>query len=208
MGVDLAGSPRRRTGICYIDDELRASFMTAYGDDEILAACVRLSPVSIAVDAPLSLPKGRPSLEARGPPHLRACDLKLREMGIKFFPITLGPMRALTARGLTLKARLEALGFTVIETYPGAVQDILGVPRKSAGEAGLIKGLLRLGLSWNRRLYRGLSHDELDAAYCAYVAYLYGNGRAMMIGDPDEGLMALPPSRKVEGRADTRALPH
>ena len=175
-----------------LDDGLRASFSAVYGDDEIVGHVLSVGPKAVAIDAPLSLPKGRPSLEARGPPHFRACDLELRRMGIRFFPITLGPMRALTARGLLLKARLAGHGLQVIETYPGAVQDLLGVPRKGSGLAGLVRGLQRLRITWDPSRHPSLSHDELDAGYCAYVAYLYARGRALLIGDPDEGLMALP----------------
>ena len=52
-------------------------------------------------------------------------------MGIKPFPITLGPMRKLTVRGIHLKNILETKNFTVIETYPGGGQDVLGIPQEN-----------------------------------------------------------------------------
>ena len=73
--------------------------------------------------------------------QLRGCGSKNRDgqslaigiilltMKIKFFPITLGPMRQLTLRGLALKEKLEKVGLRVFETYPGAVQDLWGIPR-------------------------------------------------------------------------------
>jgi uncharacterized protein len=77
------------------------------------------------------LPPGRKSLEERTGVHLRKSDRKLLQRGIKFFPITLGPMRKLTTRGMALRGILEQKGFTVIEAYPGGAQDVLGIPRKS-----------------------------------------------------------------------------
>ena len=40
------------------------------------------APDVVSIDAPLFLPKGRKSLEQRGPPHLRACDRELLRMKI------------------------------------------------------------------------------------------------------------------------------
>jgi predicted nuclease with RNAse H fold len=39
----------------------------------------------IYIDAPLTLPHGRNSLEVRNEHHFRECDLLLRKRGIKFF---------------------------------------------------------------------------------------------------------------------------
>ena len=100
-------------------------------DEEIIDFVRRSRTKYVAVDAPLALPKGRHCLgeHCRGRAHFRACDRVLTWMGIKFFPITIGPMRTLTARGICLKEKLERLGLEVFETYPGAAQDLLGIPR-------------------------------------------------------------------------------
>ena len=47
-------------------------------------------------------------------------------------------MRMLTERGIHLAARFRALGIPVIESYPGAAQDIMRIPRKRAGLEYLI----------------------------------------------------------------------
>jgi predicted nuclease with RNAse H fold len=112
-------------------------------------------------------------------------------MGIRFFPLTLGPMRMLTERGMRLAAEFTRQGYTVVEGYPGASQDILGIPRKQAGISALGRGLLRLGLRGDVRR-PDLSHDELDAATIAWVGRRYLANRARAIGDPAEGLMVLP----------------
>jgi predicted nuclease with RNAse H fold len=111
-------------------------------------------------------------------------------MGIRFFPITLGPMRQLTQRGMRLKSIFESSGFEVIETYPGAAQDIWGIPRQR-DVAGLRRGLSRFRL-------QGLHRSEpsphiLDAVTCALVGQLYLHGTASSLGSPDEALMILPP---------------
>jgi predicted nuclease with RNAse H fold len=111
-------------------------------------------------------------------------------MKIKFFPITLGPMRKLTVRGMALKNQLEAKGLRVFETYPGAAQDIWSIPRQK-DLAGLKRGLRQFKLrgNWSRP---NVTKDELDALTCAIVAREESRGNAIVIGDPEEGLMILP----------------
>jgi uncharacterized protein len=191
VGLDLAGSPLRRTGYC----EIRAGKIVRTAvlgpDEEIVERTLDAQPAVVAIDAPLSLPRGRLSLERAGPPHFRACDLELRRMGIRFFPVTLGPMRMLTARGIRLRDVLEGRELRVVESYPGAAQDLLGLPRKGAGTEVLRQALLAYGFRGD--VHRPeITHDELDAILCAWVAQLVLRGRALIIGDPEEGTMALP----------------
>lgn len=168
------------------------------GDEEILRAVVGARPSLVAIDAPLALPRGRRSLETPGPPHLRSCDRALGALGIRFFPLTLGPMRMLTARGITLSAALRRRHLPVIEGYPGGAQDVLGLPRKGAGEAVLQRALVRFGFTGDVA-ERPLTHDELDAIACAYTAREHLAGRSWVLGDPDEALLVLP--RPRTGRA-------
>jgi len=190
VGIDLAGVESRPTGFCILDG-LYASCSVMHTNGEIVAAvrAVKPKPGVVAVDAPLGLPKGRKSIEQRNAVHLRACDRELLRMGIKFFPITLGPMRKLTARGMRLRRKLEAEGFEVVETYPGAAQDILEIPRKQYGLDKLLEGLRKFGM---RGLSVRMGGDELDAATCALVGKMYADGNYSAIGDPEEILMILP----------------
>jgi len=188
-GIDLAGVATRPTGFCLLDEQLRARTRILRNDDEILAVTIESHPGVVAIDAPLALPRGRESLSVRSDVHLRECDRALLRMGIKFFPLTLGPMRQLTERGMRLKATLESRGMTAIETYPGAAQDILHIPRKGKGLDGLRDGLTGLGI---RALRPGMTGDELDAVTCALVGLLYLKKQHLAIGDPDEMLMVLP----------------
>jgi predicted nuclease with RNAse H fold len=201
VGIDMAGADGRPTGFCILDvldnESSKASCCVLHTDKEIVAAVRRIKPKPkvVAIDAPLGLPKGRRSIEQRNAIHFRECDRELARMGIKFFPITLGPMRKLTARGIRLKRKLEAKGFKVVETYPGAVQDVLKIPRKQDGLDKLLKGLRKFGV---RGLNEGMDGDELDAATCALVGKMYVEGDYAAIGDPAEILMILPkiPSKK------------
>ncbi len=112
-------------------------------------------------------------------------------MRIKFFPITIGPMRALTARGMKLRTRLERNHMQVVETFPGAAQDLLGFPRKQHGMEELQKDLVKLGCKGDITK-RTLSGDELDAVNCALVARDYARGSYVAVGDPSEIMMILP----------------
>jgi predicted nuclease with RNAse H fold len=193
FGLDLAGSPRRPTGFCVLRGR-RVSVGHLFGDEDIFATVETAAPQLIAIDAPLALPAGRCCLRdtcaCAGTTHFRASDDELRRLGIRFFPITLGPMRQLTQRGMQLKAALEDRGFAVIETYPGAAQDIWGIPRQR-DVAGLRRGLSRFRLQGLHLSER--SPHVLDAVTCALVGKLYLGGSAWSIGSPDEALMILPP---------------
>ncbi len=198
VGIDLAGSERRDTGFCVMDSEMRCRTAVLHVDQEILSQTLAAKPKVVSIDAPLFLPKGRESLEKRGPPHFRECDKELLRMHIRFFPISLGPMRMLTARGMKLRASLEGDGLEVIESFPGAIQDILGMPRKQAGLPKLSKALRLYGIRLGRHL-DDLGGDELDAVTSALVGLLYIKGEYRAIGDPEEGLMILPVSRNEGG---------
>ncbi|NWF55900.1 MAG: DUF429 domain-containing protein [Syntrophaceae bacterium] len=192
VGIDLAGSEKRATGFCLLERN-QARVLVLHTDEEILRAVHEGVRVA-AIDAPLSLPRGRCCLRddcsCAGKAHFRACDLELRRMGIKFFPITLGPMRQLTDRGIRLKDRLAGRGIEVFETYPGAAQDIWRIPRQKNPE-GLKQALRRFKVGGNWHTPQ-VTKDELDALTCALVAAEYLRGKTRAIGDPEEGLMVLP----------------
>lgn len=197
VGLDLAGSERRRTGFCVLSGRHSVTTRVLGDDTEVVRATVAARPALVAIDAPLSLPRGRSDISDRNGPHFRECDRALRALRIPFFPITLGPMRMLTERGIRIRSALRAHGMRVVESYPGGVQDLLGWPRKSEGAERLRCALLRAG-------FRGdveratITHDELDAVACAHVARLFLNGRARLVGDPEEGEILLPLPRRSQ----------
>ena len=98
-------------------------------------------------------------------------------------------MRQLTERGILMRVALEKKGLIVIETYPGAAQDILHIPRKGRRLDKLAGGLSLAGI---KGLDSTISGHELDAVTCALVGIMYLRGIYRAIGDPDEMLMILP----------------
>jgi len=193
VGIDLAGVEKRPTGFCVLDENLDAKTCILHSNKQIIQRIKQIKPRVVSVDAPLALPKGRPSLSAKykNYPHLRECDKQLARMGIKFFPITIGPMRKLTTRGIKLRRILEKRGFEVIESFPGAVQDILKMPRKQRGTEKLRKALIEYGIKGDVTKEK-ISDDELDAITSALVGLFYLQGNYLAIGDPEEILMILP----------------
>ena len=192
VGLDLAGVEGRPTGFCMLAD-MKAETFLIYTDKKILGKIKESRPSVVAIDAPLSLPPGRKSVEERTSIHLRECDRELLKRGIKFFPVTLGPMRKLTQRGINLRHILEAEGFIVIEAYPGGAQDVLEIPRKQKGLEKLKEGLESLGI---KGLKSQMSDHELDAVTCAYVGKLFLGGKAVTYGAPHEGIV-MPKDEKT-----------
>jgi uncharacterized protein len=185
VGLDLAGVPTRPTGFCGLDG-LHAETADLYSDEEIIQRTLQANPEIIGIDAPLSLPLGRVSLEDRNGPHLRPCDRELIKQGVKIFPMTLGPMRKLTKRGIMFRELFEAKGFKVLEVYPGGAQDVFEIPRKQKGLDKLLVGLQNLGISG---LNGDMSDHELDAATAAYVCRLFLEGKCVVYGTGRETIV-------------------
>jgi predicted nuclease with RNAse H fold len=76
VGLDLSGVETRPSGFCTLHGT-KAVTSLLYTNDEILTSVHAASPQIIAIDAPLSLPPGRKSIEQRTGVHLRECDKKL-----------------------------------------------------------------------------------------------------------------------------------
>lgn len=188
LGIDLAGSPKRPTGICILRGD-RVESKTVLGDDEILEIARSTNPILCPIDAPLSLPPGRKSLEERNAEHLRPCDRELQKMGVRFFPITLGPMRMLTKRGLALKSVLNEMGIDTVEAFPGGAQDVWGIPRKQHNLERLRSGLRDRGVTGVRD---DANDHELDAISCALAGRQFLEGKGIMLGGDTGILMPLP----------------
>jgi hypothetical protein len=97
VGIDLAGSRRRPTGVCLLRG-LRAHTHIAFSDEDILNLVHQAQPDLVPIDAPLSLPKGRRTIHDRSGEHFRDCDRELqrRRIGIGVgvelpFPLLLAP---------------------------------------------------------------------------------------------------------------------
>jgi len=185
VGLDLAGVESRPTGLCILKGLMAETFLV-YANEEIVRKTVESKPKIVAVDAPLSLPAGRKSIEQKTKVHLRECDKELLKRGIKFFPVTLGPMRKLTSRGIALRRILEGKRFKVIEVYPGGAQDVLGIPRKQQGLRKLRAGLEKLGI---KGLHDRMNDHELDAVTCALVGKLFLEGKTITYGTSEQAIV-------------------
>ncbi|MFQ5799476.1 MAG: DUF429 domain-containing protein [Bacteroidota bacterium] len=191
VGIDLAGSPKRPTGACTLRGRSASDITELSSDEEILRYLNDRQPDLVAIDAPLSLPPGRRSIHDRNGRHLRVCDVELQRRGIRFFPITLGPMRMLTERGIHLMRRIEKMRMKVIEIYPGGAQDLWNIPRKQGGLERLRRSLEELGI---KGLSKGITGDELDAVSAAIVGGLFLRGKADVYGSIRRGAIVMPKS--------------
>ncbi|MEM4367244.1 MAG: DUF429 domain-containing protein [Candidatus Anstonellales archaeon] len=182
-GIDLAGSEKRSTGYCIISKK-GEKYGIAFSDKDIIEVCK--GATHIGIDAPLSLPKGRKCIGKIGP-QFRECDLELRKLGIKFFPIFLGPMRKLTERGIRLKKALEKSGAKVYEVYPGATYDLFGISRKDKEAiASWIEN--EAGIKVNPEQ----PQDVMDAICAAITIKLFIEGKGYEAGCKKEGTIVLP----------------
>ena len=100
-------------------------------------------------------------------------------------------MQRLTHRGVELAAKLRKRGIPVIESYPGAAQDILGIPRKKTSVRHLAEGLRRFGYE-SLTEESAVSHDELDAATSALVGQLMLAGYWEALGTVEEDYLIVP----------------
>ena len=201
-GVDLASAPEygakryNRVGLAALAADLTVLRLESgpCDDDRIVAFVTETEARVVAVDAPLSLPAGRccadDSCRCARFGRVRAIDRACFRMGLRPFPALIPSMRGLTLRGIALKRRLEGLGLSVIEVYPGAVQDVLRLPRKQAGLPRLLAGLRRLGLLGLEGLRP--DGDQLDALTAAYAAHLYRRGRYWAMVVPAETPLIFP----------------
>lgn len=79
----------------------------------------------------------------------------------------------------------------MIESYPGAAQDILRFPRKHVNLAQLEMDLMDIEIkSFSER--DTLTHHEVDALTSALVGYFYLAGMYEAIGNPEEGDLIIP----------------
>jgi len=128
-------------------------------------------------------------------PIYRKCELALKRMGISVFWCLLPSMEMLTRRGIKLAATLREAGCKVIESYPGAAQDILGIPRKKASLEELKQGLSRAGIAGDF-LTADITHDEVDAITSALVGVFYIADDYIALGTPSEDYLIVPRSMK------------
>jgi uncharacterized protein YprB with RNaseH-like and TPR domain/predicted nuclease with RNAse H fold/dephospho-CoA kinase len=198
VGIDLTGSEKRASGWCQLigkDAETRL----LHSDHDLIQATLASRPDLVSIDSPLSLPRGRMRVTDDDPGRgsfgiMRTCERVLRRRGLNVYPCLLPSMQRLTERGIRLAAALRARGLPTIESYPGAAQDILGIPRKRASLTLLRDGLSCFGVG-GEWLNRQVTHDELDSITAALVGVFFWAGRSEGLGDRDEGQLVVPDLR-------------
>ena len=195
IGIDLTGSAKRPSGFCVMQNAVAITYRIRE-DEEMLTLIQEFKPDLISLDSPLSLPFGRISPFDDDPGRKeyginRSCERLLAARGIRSYPPLIQSMQKLTQRGTALANRLRCLGYTVIESYPGGAQDILGIPRKRKGIDLLIAGLSNFGILGNY-IQGNVSHDEIDAITCALVGLFYLDGKYEALGSEQEGFLIIP----------------
>ncbi len=202
VGIDLTGSEAKPSGWCLLRGAVADTEMVAT-DEEMVARIGAVAPTVVSIDAPLSMPFGRIRVEDDDPGRMqfgimRRCERELKRRGINVYPSLLPSMQALTKRGIGLAARLRRLGIPVIESYPGAAQDIIGIPRKGADETFLKLGLEEFGLlgAFSTTAVR---HDELDAITSAVVGSFFLAGKYEALAGPSEDALIIPDLKAQPG---------
>ena len=134
VGIDLTGSEKRKSGWASVTGQHLTTDVVA-SDADLIKRTLDTEPFLVSIDSPLSLPAGRISEFDDDPGRnefgiVREAERLLRSRGVHVYPALLPSMQRLTRRGVNLATRFRKLGIPVIESYPGAAQDILGIPRK------------------------------------------------------------------------------
>lgn len=194
IGIDLRALETRPTGWALIKGDM-AETKIFYTDGDLFRETLACEPDIVSIDAPLTLPEGRccvrDNCSCRSKGIVRECERILWRRGVKVYPSLLPSMQRLTERGIRLTTRLRDLGVTVIESYPGAAQDIMRIPRKGASLEDLRRGLGAFGVR-GRFLNEHVTHDELDAITSAVVGYFYLSGDVEPLGNEKEGYLIIP----------------
>lgn len=195
VGIDLTGSESRPSGWCLLTNNV-AETQCLGTDHDLIETTLSFRPDVVSIDSPLSIPKGRLSVSDDDPGRdefgiMRICERILKRRGVNVYPSLIPSMQKLTARGMRLAAHFRSLGVPVIESYPGAAQDIMGIPRKRASLEYLERGLQLFGIEGSFD-YKEVTHDELDAITSAIVGLFFWSGKFEALGTEDEEYLIIP----------------
>lgn len=201
VGIDLTGSEGRPSGWCLLDGK-KATTSRLSSDNDIIQATLSARPDLVSIDSPLSLPYGRKLVSDDDPGRktfgiTRLCERILKKRGINVYPCLIQSMQGLTARGIHLANRFREFGIPVIESYPGAAQDIMNIPRKGASVDFLKMGLGEFGIIGDY-LEVPVSHDELDAITSSVVGLFFFANKFEALGNDEEEYLIVPSVGKLE----------
>jgi len=189
IGIDLTAGDKA-TGIALLEG-CTVVTCSLYSDEEILAYVTQHKPDVVSIDSPLGFPGGGDTIDPKAG-IVRVAEHDLASVGIPAYPALIDSMRLLTQRGIRLRRAIEKFPSAprVIESYPGAAQDILCIPRKQKSLDLLREGLRRLGLDGKGLETR--SHDEMDAITSAIVGRYFEAGLFEPMGIPREAQLIVP----------------
>lgn len=194
VGIDLTAG-EKATGVAVLDG-YSVETCSLFSDDEIFAYIKKHKPRIVSIDSPLGLPGGGDTVDPTAG-IVRVAEHDLASIGIPAYPALIDSMRALTLRGIRLRRAIEQFSRAprVIESYPGAAQDILCIPRKQTSLDLLREGLRRLGLKGVGLKTR--SHDEMDAITAAIVGRYFESGLFEPMGIANEAQLIVPKVRPL-----------
>lgn len=195
VGIDLTGSEGRPTGWALLDGN-QASTQRINSDFDLISETLLALPDLVSIDSPLSIPRGRLRVTDDDPGRdefgiMRECERILKKRGVNVYPSLIPSMQRLTERGMRLASFFRKLGVPVIESYPGAAQDIMNIPRKRSGLEYLKKGLSDFGIEGGY-LWPTASHDEVDAVTSAVVGLFFWSGQFEALGNSEEDYLIIP----------------
>lgn len=195
VGIDLTGSEVRPSGWCLLEAN-HVITRRICSDADLMKITLDAKPNLISIDSPLSLPIGRVTVDDNDPGRkaygiIRYCEKILKKRGINVYPCLIKSMQNLTARGIYLAKQFRHLGIPVIESYPGAAQDIMDIPRKRANLEFLKSGLIGFGVRGDF-IEHPVSHDELDAITSAIVGLFFWMGKFEALGNNEEEYLIIP----------------
>lgn len=189
VGIDLTAGDKA-TGVAVLNG-LSVETCSLFSDEEILRYIEEQQPGIVSIDSPLGLPGGGETIDPKAG-IMRVAEHDLASIGIPAYPSLIDSMENLTLRGIRLRRAIERSSQAprVIESYPGAAQDILCIPRKQKSLELLREGLRRLGLRGSGLETR--SHDEMDAITSAIVGRYFEAGLFEPMGIPSEAQLIVP----------------
>ena len=190
VGLDLTASKVKPTGAAVLDG-MRVKTCSLESDEDIMAFIAETKPAIVSIDSPLGLPGGGSEI-SKPAGIMRVAEYDLNSVGISAYPALIDSMKPLTLRGIKLRREIETIpnGPKVIESYPGAAQDVLCIPRKQKGLEFLRAGLTELGLKGPG--LKTESHDEMDAITSAIVGRFYEANEFEPMGIPSEAQLIIP----------------
>ncbi|MCS7095538.1 MAG: DUF429 domain-containing protein [Candidatus Bathyarchaeota archaeon] len=178
IGLDLAGRQENPTGWALWKNK-KVKTSTVYKDEEILRQISENKPESVAIDAPLQLPKEG---------IFRKVDKEMMRRGFRVFPPGLPAMRMLTIRAMELNKLITEMGIKTFEVHPSSTRRALNMPLKKWEEIQKVLETMGILDCVNRKM---TSH-EIDATTAALTAYLHKQGLTEVIGNSEDGYVIVP----------------